>query len=176
MLVIVCYDVNTETREGRRRLRRVAKLCEAAGQRVQKSVFECQINLPQMEELERKLRAEINEQQDCLRIYRLPETRAPRCANTASSRPWTLRVRWCCEAGAGRLREPQVRAGDAERSRGQIALLAHGLARESSIQTPHPAERSGGFAQHGIISLRFSAVTSEGAPPAFTGGRGLKRA
>ena len=40
MLVIVCYDVNTETREGRRRLRRVAKLCEGIGQRVQKSVFE----------------------------------------------------------------------------------------------------------------------------------------
>lgn len=75
VLVIVCYDVNTESREGRRRLRRVAKLCEATGQRVQKSVFECQIDLSQMEELERKLCAEIDEQQDCLRIYRLPETR-----------------------------------------------------------------------------------------------------
>ena len=40
MLVIVCYDVCTETREGRRRLRRVAKVCESTGQRVQKSVFE----------------------------------------------------------------------------------------------------------------------------------------
>ena len=40
MLVIVCYDVNTETCKGRRRLRRVAKLCESLGQRVQKSVFE----------------------------------------------------------------------------------------------------------------------------------------
>lgn len=75
MLVIVCYDVNTETKEGRRRLRRVAKLCESTGQRVQKSVFECQIDLAQMETLERRLLAEINEQQDCLRIYRLPETR-----------------------------------------------------------------------------------------------------
>ncbi|MCE4537550.1 CRISPR-associated endonuclease Cas2 [Pelomonas sp. P7] len=75
MLVIVCYDVNTETKEGRRRLRRVAKLCEATGQRVQKSVFECQIDLAKMEELERKLLAQIDEKQDCLRIYRLPETR-----------------------------------------------------------------------------------------------------
>ena len=75
MLVIVCYDVNTETREGRRRLRRVAKLCEATGQRVQKSVFECQIDLAQLETLERKLRAEIEETQECLRIYRLPDTR-----------------------------------------------------------------------------------------------------
>jgi len=75
MLVIVCYDVNTETREGRRRLRRVAKVCESTGQRVQKSVFECQIDLARMEALERRLRAEIDEQTDCLRIYRLPETR-----------------------------------------------------------------------------------------------------
>ncbi|MFO1226530.1 CRISPR-associated endonuclease Cas2 [Roseateles sp.] len=75
MLVLVCYDVNTETKAGRRRLRRVAKLCEATGQRVQKSVFECQIDLAHMEELERKLRAEIDETQDCLRLYRLPDTR-----------------------------------------------------------------------------------------------------
>ncbi len=75
MLVIACYDVNTETREGRRRLRRVAKVCEATGQRVQKSVFECQVNLAQFEALERRLRAAIDETQDCLRLYRLPDTR-----------------------------------------------------------------------------------------------------
>ncbi len=75
MLVIVCYDVNTEDRAGRKRLRRIAKVCESTGQRVQKSVFECQVNLMQMEELERKLLAEINLQQDCLRLYRLPDTK-----------------------------------------------------------------------------------------------------
>lgn len=75
MLVIVCYDVNTETKEGRRRLRRVAKVCEGRGQRVQKSVFECQVSLAELEALERRLLAEINEQQDCLRLYRLPDTR-----------------------------------------------------------------------------------------------------
>lgn len=75
MLVIVCYDVNTETRAGRRRLRRVAKVCEGWGQRVQKSVFECKVDLMQMEELERRLLAEIAVDQDCLRLYRLPETR-----------------------------------------------------------------------------------------------------
>jgi len=73
MLVIVCYDVNTETREGKRRLRRVAKVCESTGQRVQKSVFECQVTLAQMEELERRLLAAMNLGQDCLRLYRLPE-------------------------------------------------------------------------------------------------------
>jgi CRISPR-associated protein Cas2 len=75
MLVIVCYDVNTETRAGRRRLRRVAKVCEGTGQRVQKSVFECQVNLMQLEELERRLLTEIDIAQDCLRLYRLPDTR-----------------------------------------------------------------------------------------------------
>lgn len=75
MLILVCYDVNTETKEGRRRLRRVAKACESTGQRVQKSVFECRVNLMQMEELERRLLGEIDETQDCLRIYQMPETR-----------------------------------------------------------------------------------------------------
>jgi CRISPR-associated protein Cas2 len=75
MLVIVCYDVNTEDRAGRRRLRRVARVCEGTGQRVQKSVFECQINLAQMEDLERRLLAEIELDTDCLRLYRMADTR-----------------------------------------------------------------------------------------------------
>jgi len=75
MLVLVCYDVNTETKAGRRRLRRVAKVCESVGQRVQKSVFECQVTLAEFEELERRLLAEFNGEQDCLRLYRLPESR-----------------------------------------------------------------------------------------------------
>jgi len=75
MLVIVCYDVSTETRAGRRRLRRVAKVCEASGQRVQKSVFECTLDLMQMEELERRLLAEVDLNQDCLRLYRLADTK-----------------------------------------------------------------------------------------------------
>lgn len=73
MLIIVTYDVSTETREGRKRLRRVAKICESMGQRVQKSVFECQVNDMQFEQLERELLAEINEQEDNLRFYRITE-------------------------------------------------------------------------------------------------------
>lgn len=75
MLILVCYDVSTDSSAGRRRLRRVAKVCESTGQRVQKSVFECQLDLAQFEELERKLLAEIDLQQDCLRLYRIPQTR-----------------------------------------------------------------------------------------------------
>lgn len=73
MLIIVTYDVSTETRAGRRRLRRVAKVCEGIGQRVQKSVFECQVNDVQYEELARRLLAEIDEKEDNLRLYRLTE-------------------------------------------------------------------------------------------------------
>jgi CRISPR-associated protein Cas2 len=73
MLIIVTYDVSTESREGRKRLRRVAKVCEGHGQRVQKSVFECKVNLMQFEELERRLLAEIDVNEDSLRLYRLKE-------------------------------------------------------------------------------------------------------
>lgn len=73
MLIIVTYDVSTETRAGRRRLRRVAKVCESMGQRVQKSVFECQVSEMQFEDLERRLVAEIDEQEDNLRFYRISE-------------------------------------------------------------------------------------------------------
>jgi len=75
VLVLVCYDVNTETKAGRRRLRRVAKVCESTGQRVQKSVFECQVDLMQMEELERRLLTEINLKEDNLRLYRIGKGR-----------------------------------------------------------------------------------------------------
>jgi len=73
MMIIVAYDVSTETREGRRRLRRVAKVCESVGQRVQNSVFECKVDQMQLEDLERRLLEEINEAEDCLRLYRLTE-------------------------------------------------------------------------------------------------------
>jgi CRISPR-associated protein Cas2 len=71
MLIIITYDVSTETAAGRKRLRRVAKVCESMGQRVQKSVFECQVNEMQFEELERRLLGEIDEAEDNLRFYRL---------------------------------------------------------------------------------------------------------
>lgn len=71
MEVLVAYDVSTETRAGQRRLRRVAIVCLGYGQRVQKSLFECRVTAAQLEELEDRLRREIDEQEDRLRIYRL---------------------------------------------------------------------------------------------------------
>lgn len=75
MEVLVTYDVHTEDSGGRRRLRRVAKLCEGHGQRVQKSVFECVLNPGQLEQLRQRLLKVIDEEQDNLRIYRLREPR-----------------------------------------------------------------------------------------------------
>ncbi len=71
MNIVVCYDVNTESKEGQRRLRQVAKLCEAYGQRVQWSVFECSLNAAQFEIFISRLAALIAPGQDSLRIYRL---------------------------------------------------------------------------------------------------------
>ena len=73
--MLVCNDENTETQGARRRLRRVARVCESTGQRVQKSVFECQLDTAKFEALERRLLAEIDPTVDCLRLYRIPGTR-----------------------------------------------------------------------------------------------------
>ena len=73
MLILVSYDVRTEDAGGRRRLRRVARVCVNHGQRVQKSVFECRVDQAQYEALERALLAEIDLSEDNLRFYRLTE-------------------------------------------------------------------------------------------------------
>lgn len=75
MEVLVTYDVATDTSEGRRRLRRVAKVCEGFGQRVQYSVFECIVSPAQLEQLLDRLETEIAPAEDSLRIYRLQEPR-----------------------------------------------------------------------------------------------------
>jgi len=75
MLVLVTYDVSTETSEGRARLRRVAQVCVDYGQRVQKSVFECTVNQAQYERLKRRLLRRMREDEDSLRFYRLSEPR-----------------------------------------------------------------------------------------------------
>jgi len=75
MEFLITYDVATETAKGRRRLHRVAKVCEGYGQRVQKSVFECTLAPEGLVTLKHRLKKEINEEEDSLRIYRLREPR-----------------------------------------------------------------------------------------------------
>ena len=69
--ILVTYDVQTTDPEGKRRLRRVAKVCEAYGQRVQYSVFECSVTPAQFEQMRRRLLREIEATEDSLRFYRL---------------------------------------------------------------------------------------------------------
>lgn len=73
--ILVTYDVNTQTKEGRRRLRKVATICVGFGQRVQLSVFECRVTPAQYEEMEIRLLAVIDLAEDRLRMYRLPGDR-----------------------------------------------------------------------------------------------------
>lgn len=68
-LVLVTYDVSTVTPQGRRRLRRVARVCQNYGQRVQNSVFECWIDAAQWVSLRAAVLAEIEPQSDSLRFY-----------------------------------------------------------------------------------------------------------
>ncbi|MFZ5975423.1 MAG: CRISPR-associated endonuclease Cas2 [Bacillota bacterium] len=71
MMVLIAYDVNTETPEGRARLRRIAKQCVNFGQRVQNSVFECKLDPPQLADLKNKLNKIIDPEKDSLRYYNL---------------------------------------------------------------------------------------------------------
>ncbi len=69
MLVLVTYDVSMVTDGGQRRLRRVAKACKDYGQRVQFSVFECEVDPAQWAVLRQRLIDEIDSEVDSLRFY-----------------------------------------------------------------------------------------------------------
>lgn len=69
MLVLVSYDVRTESKAGKRRLRRVARACQDWGQRVQYSVFECEVDPAQWTVLRNRLLQEIDAEADSLRFY-----------------------------------------------------------------------------------------------------------
>lgn len=72
MVVLVTYDIMiTEGKNGPKRLRRVAKVCQDYGQRVQASVFECSVDPAQYVELKRRLEKEIDSKRDNIRFYLL---------------------------------------------------------------------------------------------------------
>ena len=71
MMVLITYDVSTETEAGKSRLRRVAKKCRDYGQRVQNSVFECIIDTARMKQLQDALEKIIDPEVDSLRFYYL---------------------------------------------------------------------------------------------------------
>lgn len=71
MLVLITYDVNTETASGKKRLRQIAKQCVNYGARVQASVFECLLDAAQYRSLQAKLCAIMDSEKDSLRFYNL---------------------------------------------------------------------------------------------------------
>lgn len=71
MLMLVTYDVNTQSSAGRRRLRRVSRACLDHGQRVQFSVFECEVDPARWVALRQRLIDEIDPSTDSLRFYHL---------------------------------------------------------------------------------------------------------
>ena len=73
MFILITYDVSTSDAAGRKRLRRVAKLCTNYGVRVQNSVFECQADAAQWRMLKARLLEEIDPAADSLRFYYLSD-------------------------------------------------------------------------------------------------------
>lgn len=71
MMVLITYDVETTSKAGQKRLRRVAKICENHGQRVQYSTFECVVEPAKLAELKFKLEAAIDKNRDSLRFYNM---------------------------------------------------------------------------------------------------------
>ena len=71
MLVLITYDVNTETNSGKTRLRKVAKQCTNYGTRVQNSVFECVMDVAKCREVKQLLEEIIDKEKDSLRFYYL---------------------------------------------------------------------------------------------------------
>ena len=71
MMILITYDVNTETAEGKKRLRKIAKECVSYGQRVQNSVFECVADAGKFLQIKNKLEKIIDKNSDSLRFYYL---------------------------------------------------------------------------------------------------------
>jgi len=90
MLVLVCYDVSTETTAGRRRLRQVARACQDHGVRVQFSVFECTVDPAQWTTLRARLLNLIDPKTDSLRFYLLGSAARHKVEHVGSRAPTDL--------------------------------------------------------------------------------------
>ena len=90
MYVLITYDVATSSPSGQRRLRRVAKICLDYGQRVQYSVFECDLEPAQLARLRFRLGEELDISQDSLRIYNLGKNWRARVEHIGVKRPYDV--------------------------------------------------------------------------------------
>ncbi|MGN1382660.1 MAG: CRISPR-associated endonuclease Cas2 [Eubacterium sp.] len=78
MLVLITYDVNTTSEKGRKRLSQIAKACVAYGQRVQNSVFECDLDMAKFVTLKNRLLSIYDPDKDSIRFYNLGNNYAKR--------------------------------------------------------------------------------------------------
>jgi CRISPR-associated protein Cas2 len=90
MLVLVSYDVSTVDKQGRARLRKVAKACSDFGQRVQNSVFECLVDPAQWASLKQQLLNIFNDEEDSLRFYFLGSNWHRRVEHHGTRKPTNL--------------------------------------------------------------------------------------
>jgi CRISPR-associated protein Cas2 len=90
MLVVVSYDVDTTDAAGRRRLRRIAKTCQDHGQRVQFSVFECEVTPADWVKLRARVIEQVDEAKDSLRFYFLGADGKRRIEHVGNRRPIDL--------------------------------------------------------------------------------------
>ena len=90
MLVVVSYDVDTTDAAGRRRLRRIAKTCQNYGQRVQFSVFECEVTPADWVKLRARLLEQMDEAKDSLRFYFLGADGKRRIEHAGNRKPIDL--------------------------------------------------------------------------------------
>lgn len=86
--MLVTYDISTADGGGERRLRRVAKACQDFGQRVQYSVFECDLDPAQWVSLRARLISEIDKGKDSLRFYHLGANWRPRVEHVGAKRTY----------------------------------------------------------------------------------------
>lgn len=90
MLVLITYDVNTQTARGVRRLSKVAKVCTNYGQRVQNSVFECLVDSTQLSMIKRELSEIIDIEKDSVRYYILGEQYKNRVEHMGKERGYDM--------------------------------------------------------------------------------------
>lgn len=90
MYVLVTYDIETMDTAGRSRLRKVAKICQNYGQRVQNSVFECKVDNTKCRELELALEKIIDEDKDSLRFYYLGKTKELKVKHIGAKQEYNL--------------------------------------------------------------------------------------
>lgn len=90
MYVLITYDVQTTSRAGKTRLRKIAKICLDYGQRVQNSVFECKLSEQELLVLRSGIIKIMNSNEDSVRIYRLGKNYESKIEHLGAKQPYNF--------------------------------------------------------------------------------------